>query len=231
MSLINPKNRLQEFCQRNSIALPIYDDCRLENGEYYCKCTILYRQHIFVGNGTSKKLKEAEKMSADDVLLQLHRHQLSQVRLVSRSDLERIQGYVVIYIDMENINVNELSELLRYNKYDPTQYLFRGVLSIGHHYSETNFVFDGIAFEKILVPSTRSDAADIGMIMHAMSSVSSRHNMENIPRELIFVSRDRFSCVFIELCEKGFCMDNRNIKVVHCSNVLQLKGCLDMNAR
>jgi Double-stranded RNA binding motif len=219
----NPKNRLQEFCQQNTLGLPIYDSDKMEDGLFHSKATILYQHKLFFGHGKSLKIREAEKEAAEQILATIHERQLSQIQLVSRKDTA---GFVAIYIDMENINVNELTDLFKLYKYNPKHFIFRGFLSIGHHYSETNFKFEGIAFEKILVPSTRSDAADIGMIMHAMTAISLKHASPNIPAHLIFVSRDRFSCVFIELGDKGFCIDGNVTKVSHCSNVSQLKEVL-----
>lgn len=231
----NSKNRLQEFCQQNKLNLPLYDvynnDDVNSGCTFHCKVSIVYENNVFAAIGHGLKVKEAEKAAAQALLDQLELHQASQIQVVNRKDFDgtaSANGYTSIYIDMENINVNDLRTLFKYYRFNPDHYCFKGFLSVGHHYSETEFIFDGISFEKILVPSTRSDATDIGMIMHAMRLLCAPHTRDDHVTEIVLVSQDRFSCVFAELGEKGFCVvkNNRDIKVTHCSNILQLKALL-----
>jgi hypothetical protein len=139
-------------------------------------------------------------------------------KYISNDILKDTNQYIAIYIDVENLknlSVKKLHSLFEEYKFDPTQYLFIGCLSNGHHHAETDFIFEDIAFQKVLVPSTRNDAADIGMIMHALTHHSGKAHT------IIFVSGDKFSCVFVELADKGFCTNNKT-KFIQCSNFTEL---------
>ena len=187
MSSKNCKNRLQEYCQQRKLPLPIYDAYRIDiNGDnkpFRCDAILINENGTHInGVGFGKRIKESEKDAARHILTILEKHQRSNIVHISNAYLKESQRYVAIYLDMENINVKHLSELFKLNRYDPNQFLFIGCLSTGHHYAQTTFNFDGISFQKVLVPSTRSDAADIGMIMHSIVN----HPQKAI--KIIFVS-------------------------------------------
>ena len=59
------------------------------------------------------------------------------------------------------------------------------------------------------------------MIMHAMSVHAGEVD------EIMFVSRDRFSCVFVELASLGFCFDVSKTKISHASNLVEMKKMLE----
>lgn len=237
----NSKNRLQEYCQSHDLDLPIYriDDSYATSSGFRCISQITAKNgDKLTGYGIEQKIKSAEKRAALDILNKILEMHESEIQHISWPNLDG--GYIAIYLDIENINVKELTQLFSTHKYDPTQFLFVGCLSTNHHYAETEFgsieEFDGIAFEKVLVPSTRSDAADIGMIMHALkhhnksgkSGTSGHH--DTVADRLIFVSRDKFSCVFVELSKKGFCFNNDVTKVDHCSCVEDMKRYLQVES-
>lgn len=224
MSNRNPKNRLQEYCQKNGTMLPEYNIIDLSTIE----CVILLNDKRVVGRGHGPTRKTAEMMAAEDVLRVVDKYESSKVRVVSKN-ISNSSYFIAVYIDMENINVNDLTELFKYNKYDPTQYIFYGFVSASHHYAQTDFSnnYEGIAFNKILVPSTRSDAADIGMIMTIMKRWNDKNQCN--PNELVIVSRDKFSRVFVDLIQNRFCFEDieaNALNVVYCSCVEDLKKAL-----
>lgn len=219
------KNRLQEYCQSERIGFPLYDSYKTQSG-FRCIAQLTTKDNtVLKGEGEGTKIKSAEKRAALNILSQLHKKHKSEIKIISRSTASEKYSYTVTYLDIENINVNQLEELFKTHKYDPTQFLFIGCLSTNHHYAQKQFDYEGIAFEKVLVPSSRSDAADIGMIMHALRNHI--HPLNHKPAsEIIFVSRDKFSCVFIELLNKNFCIDTEDIKALHCSCVNDMKELL-----
>lgn len=214
MSHTNHKNRLQEYCQQHKIDLPSYNSFQTNNG-FRCIITLHSDKIKKQSTGTGTKKKEAEKHAAQNMLKIITEEQTSKMIYISHEQLANTHQYITIYIDLENLNVKQLQNLFNNYKFNPTQFLFIGFLSTGHHFAETLFEFKDIAFEKILVPSTRSDAADIGMIMHALTT----HNGK--AHTIVFVSRDRFSCVFSELADKGFCTSTKT-KFKHCSNFKEM---------
>ena len=211
----NPKNRLQEYCYEQKIDLPIYDSQQTQHGfkstvTITTRCDRHPRQSEKRAVGIALRKKDAEKVAAHNLMTSLKTQKVAE-RCISHNQLRSKSNYVAVYIDIENINVKHLQQLFDSCAFDPTQFLFIGCLSTGHHHALTLFEYKGIAFQKILVPSTRSDAADIGMIMHALT------HHDGKAHTVVFVSRDRFSCVFAELADKGFCT-NKSSKYQQCSN-------------
>lgn len=239
MTESNSKNRLQEYCQQNRLPLPKYESTPFDDG-HTATCSIIIDDNTISGSGYANKVKEAEKMAAYVIMSKIESELQKRMRYISRADIVGIGGYIVVYLDIENINVKELRELFKYNRYNSDHILFVGCLSTGHHHATTVFEFEGISFQKVLVPSTRSDAADIGMIMHAMSNHTYGANGANRVNgangaacEIIFVSMDRFSSVFVELASKGFSFDVSKTNIYQASNLVEMhemlakthKGC------
>lgn len=221
----NYKNRLQEYCQKHRIALPVYNSYLLQNNEggFKCNASIIYEDGRIRGeSGIFPTKKESEKDAAKHILNLLEEHKNRKIQIISSQTpkSKKHDFHVVVYLDMENINVKKLKEMFEVCKYDKSQYMFIGCMSTGHHHAQTEFTFEGISFKKVLVPSTRKDATDIGMIMHAMSHYSGK--VDN----MVFVSNDRFSCVFSELGSKGFCVDSTKTYVHHSSNIIEMKDLL-----
>lgn len=228
----NPKNRLQEFCQKHKYDMPVYDykneedDFNSEWGGFLSRCVIYIDSSTsIVGVGRGRSKKDAEKMAAQDVYNRLMKSTKHAVKDINTT------LYYDIYIDIENINVNELSDLFDRKRYDKAKYVFKGFLSSNHHYAHTlqEYSKAGNNFEKILVPSTRRDAADIGMIMAMTSDICFRTNGRRMytPDKIICVSRDKFSVAFCELSGQKFYDRIPSTEVIHCSCVKDLEVCLE----
>ena len=141
------------------VDLPVYEQkySNEEAGEYmmggfYMVCSIILNGETMSGWGYAVKKKNAEKLAAQMILSKMEENDKSMIQYIpGRGD----NGYMVVYLDMENINVNNLRRLFKYYRYDSGYFLFVGCLSTGHHYATTEFGFEDIAFQKVLVPSTR----------------------------------------------------------------------------
>lgn len=225
MTESNPKNRLQEFCQKNRLELPKYELIATNSeGDFMVECSIRRDGARMEATGEGLRVKEAGKMAAQNLLYKLQIQEERKVNYIRYNGERKVKRRMVIYLDMENINVKQLQELFKYNQYEPEYFVFVGFLSTGHHYAQTDFDFGGVTFEKILVPSTRSDAADIGIVMYVMENhFEPDTEYTGCTSDIMIVSRDRFSCVFVELASKGFCFNSEMTKVHHASNLEEMR--------
>lgn len=206
------KNRLQEYCQHNRYGLPVYEYFG-RSGGFECKCLIETNKLDGNGNGNGNgnvitsfgfglNKKSASLQAAIEMLktIKTHTH-----RTIVRNNIK-----TYIFLDLENISVPELDRLFQHTHYEFESFEFIGFLSIGHHYTDKKFEYEGINFKTNIVPNTRSDACDIGMVMSAMRMITITEcimlNNVQVPKErILFVSRDRFSSVFIELLSSNYC--------------------------
>ncbi len=71
----NPKNRLQEFCQKRRLDLPSYKVVGREGFDhdpiYQVECTLQYKNKEYTSIGEGRRVKIAEYDAAEDVLEQL----------------------------------------------------------------------------------------------------------------------------------------------------------------
>ncbi len=71
----NPKNRLQEFCQKRRLDLPSYKVIGREGLDhdliYHVECSLQYKDRLYTSVGEGRRVKIAEYDAAEDVLEQL----------------------------------------------------------------------------------------------------------------------------------------------------------------
>ncbi|MFW9853400.1 MAG: ribonuclease III family protein [Candidatus Thorarchaeota archaeon] len=71
----NPKNKLQEFCQKRRLDLPSYKVIGREGFDhdpiYHVECTLQYKNKTYTSIGKGKRVKIAEYDAAEDILEQL----------------------------------------------------------------------------------------------------------------------------------------------------------------
>lgn len=234
---MNHKNELQEYCQKKGYEFPQYttsSKCCQDNSLLWFSVAsvVIPDQSIIAKSGYHSNKKTAEKEAAKEMLFQLKSFNENQRTQLNAS------CNVVVYIDLENVSVPEMENVFNTTIFSEN-ILFVGCLSVGHHHIDHPFQYDGVRFEKVVIPNTRGDACDIGMIMHCLDKIKSCNDdasKEKIGAKtecLIFVSRDRFSCVFIELANSGFCFDTKirdssrnresnNMKILHASSISEL---------
>lgn len=71
----NPKNRLQEFCQKRRLDLPSYKVIGREGFDhdpiYHVECSLKYKDKLYSSIGQGRRVKIAEYDAAEDVLEQI----------------------------------------------------------------------------------------------------------------------------------------------------------------
>ena len=71
----NPKNRLQEFCQKRRLDLPSYKVVGRKGFDhdpiYHVECTLQYKSKTYISKGEGRRVKIAEYDAAEDILEQL----------------------------------------------------------------------------------------------------------------------------------------------------------------
>jgi ribonuclease-3 len=71
----NPKNRLQEFCQKRRLDLPSYNVIGRDGFDhdpiYHVECSLQYKNKVYTSKGEGRRVKIAEYDAAEDMLEQL----------------------------------------------------------------------------------------------------------------------------------------------------------------
>ena len=178
------KNKLQEYFQKRKLPLPkYYSYSEGRSHESLWKSTVeLYNGSKYTGDPCkSKTLAEA---SAANIALLDHMDRKDKV-LISEDIM------ISILVDIENKPnfVDDVLEKIDLNKCNIDLYIF---ISEGHH--NIGKEWDNNKVFKQVIPSTRKDAADIGMILFTGKLISN-----NDYDKIIVVTSDHFGIV-IEEC-------------------------------
>jgi hypothetical protein len=172
--MLNPKNQLQEFCQKHKSPLPVYHTVKKNSG-FSSTVTIVYNENKYHETNDpdfqSKKL--AEKQVASCMLKKLdHIIQSETVEYTSRQT-------IYVLVDMENVHMGNFFHGRKFSK---------NIRFIG--FSTENHPSINVAPPEIYqietIRSDRKDACDILIIGYA----TKLSDMDNIT--IVIITKDHF---------------------------------------
>jgi len=106
------KNKLQEYCQKNKLDLPIYITNLVNEKYFISEASITLDDVTLAAEGYVKsKKKEAEMTSAMNLLHKLNKY------LESNKITFTSKNLTYILIDLENVNINDLFHKYKFNNY------------------------------------------------------------------------------------------------------------------
>ncbi len=168
------KNKLQEYYQQHQKSVPKYTTRRAGGSEHkpFFYSTVACDGKRIKGEYSPTK-KGAEQNAAQKAWEMIN-HKTDSPRLMITTN-----ECVYVMVDMENVDVRPF--LKKYN-FDDNISIY-GFISEQHPQAHTDF---GKNLEVIRVPSSRKDAADVGIIIHATQiALNQNHSY------LFIVSNDR----------------------------------------
>lgn len=186
------KNCLQEFCQKLSLDLPVYNTIDTSNG-FLCIVELNYNDKIYKASSVARNKKYASKAAADCLLETLKTNiQKSVINIESRLNINK-KYYIMI--DLENVN----SDI--FCSYDIEITLNTKVIGYatkGHPSLNSTNLPDYLKIKT--TNCSRLDAADILMCMEAQKIL----NTNKDEPVFIIVTGDHFGEVLKDiLIEKG----------------------------
>ncbi len=202
------KNKLQEIIQRDGGPIPKYITSRIGGTEHQpiFKSLVIYTLSTVANKACGKEArnkKEAEQSAAQKAIQQLSLQPNSpRLRLDSTDQ-------IYILIDLENVDIKKFMNKYSFNDYVDV-YGF-----ISEHHPQSDNKIRGV--NVIKVPSSRPDAADVGMIMYA-----TQISLNQLNSSLILVSNDRIFCVLKE-CLVGTLLDSEFKEVILVSTPKKLE--------
>ena len=176
------KNKLQEYCQRKKLELPIYRTEQLissaHNPKYKSVSTItLPDGTVLSAKGKILRRKKDAEISAAEYLLEKLNGHLDKTKLRFTA-----KEQVKILIDLENV---PLLDFLDTYKFD-NKYTFE-TFSTCHSTALVNRTKFSNKVQVHTVKSTRRDAADILMVLYVSSLIPSNEKIH-----MIIVTNDHF---------------------------------------
>lgn len=186
---MNPKGDLQNLCMRSGISLPIYHSIQtsdsLPHSPKWQITVILPCGKTFTTVGAGKK-RQVEQVVAEMAL-----NYILEDSVISISDNTDING--VILVDIEN-----QANIFKYARELPRNYTIHIIGSHGCPLLDTAVKALPDA-ELIEVPSTRKNAADIGICLTLMEYILS----EKFDKYII-LSNDKFAEVLVDCFTHGY---------------------------
>ena len=207
----NPKNQLQEFCQKNKLELPKYETTYVNGikSGFRSKVTITWKCKISKFGNISKNKKFAELSAATFIL--------DKIRQVHDSNIKRNYKFlgnnpVYIYIDMENIHIGDFFD---HHEFPDVGYYFTG-FSTYDHPSIRNVPSN---MEIITLRSDHKDAADTLMIFHIGRTIDYCQG-----KTIIIVTKDHFAASLVEIINSNHGVGSKGYR---CKSMDELDNVLD----
>ena len=203
---MNPKNQLQEYCQKNGIGLPNYQTDRI-GGEshkptFQSSVTIEGFETCF---GELKHTKKEAELSAASYMLgcinQYHQNNIKYYTNPTDTD-------ILVYIDLENIHVGDFMD---HHKFGVVGFSVIGVATANH----PSLKSVSLDIRLLTIESDHKDAADTLMIYEIGKSV------EQGGGTYIIVTKDHFAAPLVEI------LRSQNIKAYRCKSMEELDKVLD----
>ncbi len=174
----NKKNKLQEFCQKQKIGLPLYEQINNMYG-FVSSVSLKFQGKDFICLGSPKNNKKNSEKSAAEKLL----HKLDEFIIINKQKIVSVTP-VYVLIDLENIHVKDFLD----------SYHFENIYFIG--FSSKNYQVYTENMNIKVVDSLRRDAADILLTMYVAKLVLEKAG------DIIVISKDHFGSA-IEACVKS----------------------------
>lgn len=204
---MNPKNQLQEYCQKNGIKLPEYNTCRI-GGEAHCPEfeSFVEIEGFDTVFGEIKNSKKQAGLSAASVMLGIiNQHHNENIKYYT-NPTPKPYG-VHIYIDLENIHMGDFMD---HHKFGEGMYVI-GVATTNHPSLRT--VSPDINL--LTTESDHKDAADTLMIYDIGKSVG--HDSDTC----IIVTKDHFAAPLVEI------LQSQHIEAYRCKTMEDLDTVLE----
>ena len=206
---MNYKNKLQEYCQKNKLKLPLYYTFACDTGFV---STVTVNGKKFKGTQTSTK-KGAEKSAAEVACKNINiRFVDLSKKSTDRTKIELI-NHTTFIIDVEN-KPNVLTKLIDEFEFIG-EYVIYAVASIHHPVIENYRDDKNILNNKNVilhdVPSTRKNGADVGMCVLAGQLMDNDN-----PTFFVLISGDKFIDALND------CLVGYNFSSVVCRSEKQL---------
>nr|QBK91671.1 MAG: double-stranded RNA binding motif-containing protein [Pithovirus LCPAC302] len=180
---MNPKNQLQEFCQKRSMVLPRYDTVQIESiynyPQFNCRVILTYNNIIYQTDGYNKSNKKKAELSAANAML----NKLDEIRTSETQYYESKNVNVIIYIDMENIHIGDFFETRKFGK----GIYFQGVVTDNH--SSIKAAPKELKIHTI--QSDRRDAADMLIVWLAAQQDSGS--------TIVVITKDHFGSGLVDI--------------------------------
>lgn len=187
MCNVNPKNQLQEFCQKHSLALPKYTIERVpwegdHDPRFQSSVTVTWDK-TYNGTGDIEKTKKQAEIAAAEFMLGV-------IEGVKNTNIKRYQRHVkdvCVYIDLENIHIGDFFD---HHEFPDRGFYFTGYATANHP-SLKNIPS---ILNLLTVDSDHKDAADTLMIYDIGKSVG--HDSSGI---YVIVTKDHFAAPLVEI--------------------------------
>jgi len=213
----NPKNRLQEFCQKKGLDLPRYETRKIDPNEhpprFKSRVTITLNDNSPNPNinlsGDIKSSKKSAELSAAA-------HMLEIIKDIQSENVKRYptptDRSVYVYIDMENVHVGDFFD---HHEFPDVGYYFQG-FATENHPSIRNPPSN---INIITTKSDHKDAADTLMIYWIGSAI---HSLQG--NVIIIVTKDHFAASLVEILNGKH---GRGSQAYRCKSVEELDTVLN----
>jgi Double-stranded RNA binding motif len=249
MSNENYKNRIQEFCQKRKYPLPLYATDQTPNSfdnDFTFNTTLVLidsdGQRITT-DGTGRRKIDAEQNAASQMCTIINQYmKMDQYRVphntpeftsknsTTRKELYSRGANVAVLIDLENITTG-LDDLFNQYTFTPEdKFSFTGFLSVGHHSyqnSKESLTYpngeSSINVWLKSIDSTRRDACDVAMIMHATKMLL-YVNGTRVPDVFVIVSGDKFASALTDAINEGVIKpySRKQVKAIHANSASEI---------
>ncbi len=194
------KNKLQEYCQKNGLDLPIYET---NDGFISTVSIILENKCKLSGTGNIKKKKKASEISAAKKLIEVLKTYLEKNKITFVSELP-----TRILIDLENVNLDKL-----FDKYNFKNYIFDVFISNEDCLKKLGKYRDNVNIYR--VKSSRRDAADILMVLELGTIIAKSSQKLNV----IVFTHDHFGDALMD-CLNNYACYFQSYKCINSINEL-----------
>lgn len=195
----NPKNQLQEYCQKRRLPLPVYDTKHMgpsHSPDFVSTVVFKLKRESDtfqrIKGEMKKKAIDAEKSAAT----------LALMRLSDTKNKFTIQSGnpLTILWDMENVNAKEFFEN---NHIDGSSLNMIGFVTAHHPQSLIQYPFDKV----VKINSHHRDSADMALVMYLSSSITQGHG-----GDYIIVTKDHFAASLDECVRNSDIVPGKNIR-------------------
>ena len=196
--MLNPKNELQMIFQKQKQTLPTYDTKRVGGADHmpiFSSTVRLCDGREFMGdNQLSKTIAEmrAAEIALPFAVIKEDYRPEGGMSETKNSPKMSMTDHIIILIDLENRPnaTDELCKAIDVFSVNIIEYLSKNSPLVNSP------VYSGVV--RKIVPSSRKDSSDIGMILDIAFYFSQN------PKKLIIVTGDHFGDTVVECCQKGW---------------------------
>ena len=246
----NYKNQVQEFCQRRGYQLPLYQTSQTRNDfdndfTFNTTLTIIDSDgKVLSTDGTGRKKIDSQQNAASQMCTILNQYmRMDQYRVPHNTPETSIKNNskplktlysrgssVAVLIDLENITTGLNNLFSTYNFTPKDNFTFKGFMSVGHHSydnSKESLTFSNeessVNVWLETIDSTRRDACDVAMIMHATEMLL-KVNGTRVPDIFVIVSGDKFASALTDAINQGVIKpySGKDVRAIHANNAQEI---------